>query len=61
MSGMSVGRFVEKYDIPKNFGILSIDAEGQGNKVYFVMIRNTNKINRQLQTFLNGVILTYYG
>lgn len=34
--GISVGRFVEKYDIPKNFGILSIDAEGQRNKVYFV-------------------------
>ncbi|CAC5387423.1 unnamed protein product [Mytilus coruscus] len=31
--GISVGRFVEDYDIPKNFGILSIDAEGQGNKI----------------------------
>ncbi|XP_071177868.1 uncharacterized protein [Mytilus edulis] len=31
--GISVGRFAEKYDIPKNFGILSIDSEGQRNKI----------------------------
>ena len=29
----SVKRFAELYEIPRNFGILSIDAEGTGSKV----------------------------
>ena len=29
----SVKRFAELYDIPRNFGLLSIDAEGTGSTV----------------------------
>lgn len=30
---MTVATFVQKYDVPKFFGVLSIDAEGTGSNV----------------------------
>jgi len=33
VQSLSVKTFVTKYQVPKYFGVLSIDAEGQGNVV----------------------------
>ena len=33
VKSISVSKFVADYNVPKYFAVLSIDAEGQGNKV----------------------------
>jgi hypothetical protein len=34
VSSVTVRQFTSKYNVPKFFGVLSIDAEGTGNQVH---------------------------
>lgn len=35
---ITIRQFTSKYNVPKYFGVLSIDAEGTGNQVWFFLV-----------------------
>ena len=38
VASLTVRQFTAKYNVPKYFGVLSIDAEGSGNQVVYITV-----------------------